>query len=177
MKTSSPNHVFSLRVLCVCVARAAGKPSPFPGGAGCELPYSQLEASALAELGGLQAPGVCRVGPLVAPARATALGLRPNSRGGGDSAQPRCCLSRRGTRILRSAGAPQASLEPSPVPQGLSALWSWWWRALERRDLGRRQEGPLFFLTQSHRPHRRLGFGSGREGEPGFCSIVSGQGA
>lgn len=107
-----------------CVARAAGKPTPFPGGAGCctpswkshpfpggagcELPHSQLEIWALAKLGGLQAPSVCQVGPLMAQAQATALGLWPNSRGGDNVVQPRSRLSRCRTRILCSAGAPQA---------------------------------------------------------------------
>lgn len=78
--------------------------------------------------------------------------------------RPSCC----GTRILCSAGAPQASLEPSPAPQTLSAFWSWWWRALILQDLNRGPEGLLFFLTQSQRPHRQLGLGSGMEGEGGM---------
>lgn len=135
----------------LCVARAAGKPTLFLGGAGCELPYSQLETSALAELGGLQAPSVCRLGPLVAPAQATALGIQPNSRGGSDVVRPRCRLSPRGTRILRSAGAPQASLEPSPVPQALSALCCAGIWVGDKR-------GRCFSSS------RQLSFGSGMEG-------------
>lgn len=80
------------------------------------------------------------------------------------SSRPSCCR----TRILCSTGAPQASLKPSPVPQALSAFWSWWWRALLLQDLGWGQEGLLFSLTQIQCPYRQLGLGSGMEGEVGM---------
>lgn len=103
----------------MCVARAAGKPTPFlgyelpnsqlekppvPCGAGCELPYSQMEISALAKL--------C---PPSGPSRHR---LEPQLWGSGqipvlEFVQPCSCFSCCRTRILRSAGAPHAPELPS----------------------------------------------------------------